>query len=134
MGNDYSINAEKVVRHWIASSDEDFVTMEGLLAIKRNCWALFLGHIVLEKLLKAYYVKQCGRHAPLTHDLLQIAQRSGIDITEEQAAQLDTITTFNINARYDNYKQNFYAVCTPEYTLEWADTIKQLRLWIKEML
>jgi uncharacterized protein len=29
---------------------------------------------------------------------------------------LDEITSFNLNARYDDYKKEFYKLCTPEYT------------------
>ena len=41
---------------------------------------------------------------------------------------------FNINARYDDYKQEFYKKCTPEFTEQWIDNIGVLRLWIKEQL
>ncbi len=47
---------------------------------------------------------------------------------------LDSITRFNIKARYDDYKQNFYKLCTDEFTKEWIEKIKDCRLWIKSML
>jgi len=47
---------------------------------------------------------------------------------------LDKITAFNLNARYDDYKREFYNLCTPEFTNVWIEKIKILRLWIKEML
>lgn len=47
---------------------------------------------------------------------------------------LDRITTFNINARYDDYKKNFYLLCTAEFTSGWIEKIKTLRLWLKEKL
>uniref|UniRef100_UPI000AA838A8 HEPN domain-containing protein n=1 Tax=Candidatus Symbiothrix dinenymphae TaxID=467085 RepID=UPI000AA838A8 len=75
------INADEIVKHWIDTSDADFEVMLTLLETKQNSWALFLGHLVLEKLLKAYYVKQHGTHAPLWHDLVQIAQRGGFALT-----------------------------------------------------
>lgn len=40
---------------------------------------------------------------------------------------LDMITTFNINARYDNYKQEFYNRCTKEFTDLWKQKIENLR-------
>jgi HEPN domain-containing protein len=129
-----NINADLIVKHWIETSDGDFATMEALLAAKQNSWALFLGHLVLEKLLKAYYVKQHSRQAPLWHDLVRIAQRGEIVLTDEQIKWLDVITQFNINARYDDYKRRFSARCTTEYTAEWSEKIKQLRVWIKERL
>jgi HEPN domain-containing protein len=134
MDSEPIINVDTIVRHWTETSDRDFAVMLSLLETKQNSWALFLGHIVLEKLLKAYYVKRHNRHAPLSHDLVRLARDGEIAVTTEQLKCLDAITKFNINARYDDYKHNFYVLCTPEYTAEWAETIKQLRLWIKEML
>lgn len=45
-----------------------------------------------------------------------------------------TITRFNIKARYDDYKQNFYKLCTDSFTKEWIDKINEVRSWIKSML
>ena len=134
MDSEPIINVDTIVRHWMVTSDEDFATMEGLLAIKRNSWALFLGHIVIEKLLKAYYVKVKCRHAPLTHNLLRLAQDCDLILTNEQKVSLAEITKFNLNSRYDDYKRDFYTKCTAGFTAEWSEKIKQLRLWIKEML
>jgi len=41
---------------------------------------------------------------------------SEIEFQSIQIGWLDTITTFNLNARYDSYKQAFYEKCTPEFT------------------
>jgi len=68
---------------------------------------MFLGHLVLEKLLKAYYVKNQRKRAFFTHDLLRLEANAGLKIDEEAEEWLDDISTFNINARYDNYKQDF---------------------------
>ncbi len=69
-------------------------------------WALFMGHLVIEKTIKAIYVKHFEKHAVFTHDLLRLTKKAGIEINEEYAEWLDKITTFNLNARYDNYKQD----------------------------
>jgi len=44
------------------------------------------------------------------------------------------ISTFNINAPYDDYKQEFYKKCTPDYAINWFTNIKILREWIKKKL
>ena len=40
------------VKYWIDSSDDDFKAMIHLFEKGDNTWSLFIGHIVLEKLLK----------------------------------------------------------------------------------
>jgi HEPN domain-containing protein len=108
--------------------------MEDLFHTKNNHWALFMGHLVIEKLAKALYVKQKADYPPLLHDLRRILEKSGIEIDTDQRIILDTITRFNINARYDDYKNSFYKLCTDNFAQEWIVKIKECRLWIKTML
>ncbi len=128
------LDIEKIKNHWIATSNDDFKTMIELHESKSYNWALFLGHISVEKLLKALYVKLRKRHAPTTHNLYRLAELCKIDLTDEYSDWLDTITSFNINARYDDYEREFFNLCTPEYTKTWIDRIKELRKWIEQML
>jgi hypothetical protein len=53
---------------------------------------------------------------------------------EEYSDWLDKITTFNLNARYDDYKREFYSLCTPEFTIYWIERIETLRKWISQKL
>ena len=126
------INDDKIAAHWIEMSDKDYKTMLNMFKSKDYHWALFIGHLVIERLLKACVMKNKKQHAPPTHDLLRLAGLAGLKTEEEKSDWLDTITTFNINARYDNYKKEFYKKCTPEYTTAWIAKIKILRKWIKE--
>ena len=57
-----------------------------------------------------------------------------VEITEEQEDWFDRLTTFNINARYDSYKQEFYRLCTKEFAEEWKLVIETLREWLRKQL
>lgn len=129
-----NIDVDKIVKHWIDTSDDDFQTMLSLFEAKSFGWSLFLGHISIEKLLKAYYVNKNKKHAPFSHNLYRLAELSEIELTEEYADWLDKITYFNINARYDDYKREFYSLCTVDFTKDWIEKIKTTRSWIKQML
>ena len=85
---------------------------------------------MVEKLLKALYVKVNSDYPPFIHDLLRLAEQSGINLTKMQKEYLATITAFNINARYDDYKMSFRKRCTPDYTQDWIKNLKELREWI----
>jgi len=132
MNNDFDI--EKLINHWIESSEKDFKTMLDLQKTKNNNWALFIGHLVIEKLLKALYLRKTNAFPPLIHDLRRICEKADVQLNENQKITLDTITRFNIKARYDDYKQSFYELCTDRFTHEWIEKIKECRLWIKMML
>lgn len=134
MTDNSEIDVEKIVSHWIETSDDDFQTMLNLFNSKSFGWSLFLGHISTEKLLKALYVKRFRKHAPFTHNLFRLGELVGLEMTDEYSDWLDELTSFNLHARYDDYKKEFYRLCTPEYTKSWIEKIKTLRSWIKEKL
>lgn len=128
------ININTIVNYYVETSDKDFTTMLNLFNSKDYSWSLFIGHILIEKLLKAYSVKATANHPPFTHDLVRLAEISKLELSEEYLDWLDSITTFNINARYDSFKQEFYNKCTKEFTEEWIDKIIKIRTWVKKKL
>jgi len=125
---------ERIINHWIESSEKDFKAMIDLYQTQNNNWALFMGHLVIEKLLKAVYVKSKGEFPPMIHDLRRICEKADIELDLSHQILLDSISRFNINARYDDYKQSFYQLCTDSFTSEWIEKIKDCRLWIKVKL
>jgi HEPN domain-containing protein len=125
---------EKAVLFWKVSAERDFVTMNNLMASRDYHWALFIGHLVIEKYLKALSVQNNDEQVLFTHDLLRLARKAKLELTDEQEDWLDTITSFNINARYDDYKQQFYKLCTREFAEIWIARIEELRKWLIRQL
>ncbi len=78
------MNKEDLITYWIESSDRDFVTMGHLFEKKDYHWSLFMGHLVIEKLLKAYYVKNIDKQPPFIHNLLRLAEKLDLEISEDQ--------------------------------------------------
>ena len=130
------MNNIDLMNYWIESSDEDYNVMNVLYRNKKNSYCLFFGHLVIEKLLKALYANRNKNapHAPKSHDLLYLAEKTKLELTERQEDLLDTITRFNMNARYDNYKKEFYLKCTDEYTKQQVNNIEEVRIWLKSLL
>ena len=130
------MNNIDLMNYWIESSEEDYDTMMYMRAGKKNTWCLFMGHLVIEKLLKALYAKnnRTAPYAPKSHDLLHLAEKTDLELTDRQEDLLDTITRFNMNARYDDYKKEFYLKCTDEYTEQQLKNIEEVRGWLKNLL
>jgi len=130
------MNNIDLMNYWIESSDEDYDTMMYMKKGKKNTWSLFMVQMVIEKLLKALYAKKnkSAPHAPKSHDLLYLAEKMEIELTQEQKILLDAISDFNMNARYDDYKKEFYAKCTDEYTARQIENIEEVRTWLKSLL
>ena len=121
---------KEIIQYWIDSSDVDFRAMDSLFVNGHYTWALFVGHLVIEKLLKAYYVKIIDVNAPQIHHLLKIAEQTGFELSEDQKDFLLEVTTFNIKARYPDFKQRFYQKATKEFAGQYIQKIKEFKTWI----
>ena len=130
------MNNIDLMNYWIESSNEDYSTMMYMKAGKKNTWCLFMGQMVIEKLLKALYAKNniSEPYAPKSHDLLYLAQKINLQVTETQKRNLNEITRFNLNTRYDDYKKDFYNKCTDEYTEEQISKIEEVKQWLENLL
>jgi len=128
------MDKEDIISFWIESSDKDYRTMLHLFESGDYMWSLFVGHLVIEKLLKAFFISKQDENYPVAHNLLRIAEKAGMELTEAQQIFYSTVTGFNINARYDDFKQSFYKKCTKEFTLDWISKIEENREWIRQQL
>lgn len=124
----------EIIKFWIESSDKDYESMLNMYKIKEYSYALFVGHLVIEKLLKALYVKNNGINIPRIHDLEKLSNSAGLRLTEKHANELQDITKFNIGIRYDDYKNTFYKKCTEKFTKENIKSINGLRKWLKKKI
>lgn len=79
-----NMEREEIIKYWIDSSDRDFKTMNNLFSAGDYHWALFIGHLVIEKLLKAHYVKLIDAPPPFTHNLLRLAEKADLELNETQ--------------------------------------------------
>ena len=52
-----TLKIDEHIKYWIDSADNDLAAAEDLLNSGRFDWCLFIGHLVLEKALKAIYIK-----------------------------------------------------------------------------
>jgi HEPN domain-containing protein len=127
-------DTDSIVLYWRTSSDLNYSTLQNLMKTKEYPWALFMGHLVIEKLIKALYVKKLQKHPLLSHDLLRLFEKIDISLPLGYDEWLDKITTFNLNARYDDYKQSFHKLCTVDFTNEWINKIEILRQWLIKQL
>jgi len=128
------VDKEDIIAYWVDSADVDLSAMENLLDHGHFSWSLFVGHLVLEKLLKAYIVKSGSAEVPRTHDLLKLAGAAGLELDEGQKDILDEVTTFNLKARYPDYRQRFYRKATREFAERNIEAIRRFRAWLLEQI
>ena len=101
-----------------------------LMNSQKYDWCLFIGHLVIEKVLKAFYVRDTQKTPPWVHNLARLAESTKLSLTEEQLTFLADINDFNIETRYPDYKFSFYKTCTREFSEEQLSKIKEMYLWL----
>jgi len=121
------------IEYWLASARHDLLTADLLFQNHHNDWCLYLGHLVLEKTIKAHFVRAKGSVPPKSHNLLALARDAGIQLTDQQALLLQEAGDFNIEARYPDEKLSFYRVCTDEFTREKFGRIRELHQWLTSL-
>lgn len=117
---------KKQIEYWRDSAEESCKTMRALNKAERYSDSLFFGHIVLEKLLKAFVVLETKKDAPKIHNLVRLIELSGLALGEDIENYFLVVNSFNIRARYDDYKKSFYKKCTKEYAQENLDKIESI--------
>lgn len=122
------------VEYWLSSAQHDLRTAELLFANHHNDWCLYLGHLVLEKTIKAHYVRARSAVPPRSHNLLALARDAGLALSSHQQLLLQEVGDFNIEARYPDEKLSFYKVCTDEFTNQKFATIKEMYSWLLNLI
>ena len=126
---------EEHIQYWVESAEHDLESAESLYLSGKYDWSLFIGHLVLEKVLKALYVRDNQNQLPpKTHNLAKLAENTNIVLTVEQKIFLDEVNDFNLEVRYPEYMREVYKKCTKDFAESYFIRIKEMFQWIKSQL
>jgi len=114
----------------------DLETAKAMLNSKRYLYVGFMCNQVIEKCLKAYYVKTKNSQPPYTHKLIKLAQESNLymSMSDEQKNFLDILEPLNIEARYPTQKQELLEALNKDKCENILSETKGLVTWIKNRL
>ena len=122
---------ENCVKFWLEGTREDWeTTLDLRKSGKRLYNALFFVQLTLEKTLKALHYHRKEDHPLLTHDLRLLAQKLDLSIDEKLQADLKKISSFNISARYDDYKFRFRREATKDFVDQWLKRSEEIRNYL----
>ena len=124
-------DVQAVARYWFAEAAEALMVADHLIEKGDYSYALFFGHLAVEKAIKGLHAIRQGTHAPPIHNLLRLAKAAGLEPDEVRTEALVRITAFNIEARYPDLKQDFRRKCTAEYTAEQMAVVREVLAWVE---
>ncbi|OGR03601.1 MAG: hypothetical protein A2511_12735 [Deltaproteobacteria bacterium RIFOXYD12_FULL_50_9] len=125
-----TVDTVKTIAYWRESAAYDLETGQTLLRSKKYPYALFFGHLAIEKLLKALVVRHSGGHAPYSHSLVMLAGKTGLALPEAMIDQLAEFMEFHTEARYPDAKMDFYQKCTREFARGKFKEVKKVYTWL----
>lgn len=128
------MSKEEKTKYWIKSADDDWIVAVHLFEKGDYPYALFFGHLTLEKLLKAIFVSKFDESPPFTHRLAYPAEKIGLSLSPERLETLEIVTDFNLEARYPDEKFSFHKKCTREFTETYLNKIKEIKEWLLQQI
>lgn len=129
------MNIEDHINYWLKTAEHDLDVAESLFSSGKYDWCLFVGHLVLEKVLKAIFVQRSNNQVPpKIHNLIRLANFSNLELSDEQKLFLGDVNEFQLETRYPDYRSNFYTKCTRAFTEKYFTMIKEQYRWLKSQI
>lgn len=123
------------IEYWKLSSEKDLPTVEILIEKAQYPQALFFGHLVLEKILKAHWVKDNDENAPpKIHNLIKLVNQTNLVFDADDLNFLEIMNTYQIEGRYHDYLFTLYKVSTKAHSENLLIKVKQIHLWLISQL
>jgi HEPN domain-containing protein len=123
------------IQYWIITAQDDWDTVEYLYEGKRYVQALFFTHLAIEKLLKAFWVKNNIENTPpKTHNLGYLVEKSRLEIAEDDLDFLLILSDYQIEGRYPDYLTLLHKNTQQERAVQVIADAKNIFQWLKEKL
>ena len=121
------------IDYWRQLAAEDMDTAQFNLKGGKHVPALFFWHLGLEKILKAHWVKDNFSDTPpfTTHDLQKLISGTSLQCDADCYDFLSIVNTWNIEARYPDYKRTLHRIATGSYMAQHEQKITDLYKWLR---
>ncbi|MGB3221678.1 MAG: HEPN domain-containing protein [Desulforhopalus sp.] len=89
------MDKKEIIEYWDTEAKESLQVANHLFEKKDYSYALFFGHLAIEKLLKSIYVRNIDDNVPRTHNLPRIAKAANLALPEEVLVDLISALLLN---------------------------------------
>lgn len=128
------MDVQHIVDYWTKSAAGDWKAAHTLFEKRSYPQALFLGHLYTEKMLKAVVVHRTHAHAPYWHNLVRLAEKAELALTQDQMDLLDRITAYNLETRYPEDQPILYQKFTRKFCETELNEIRKVGRWLASLL
>jgi HEPN domain-containing protein len=120
--------------NWVAMSDYDLETAQALFTSGRYLYVVFMCHLALEKILKAYFVASKQKFPPRTHDLIYLVKESNIELPQSYLDFVGMINNVSVPTRYPEDIQRIITQYSQEVAQNYLQKTKEVIAWLKQHL
>lgn len=125
------MSKKEIIEHWITMSARDWQSVLALQKAGQFVHALFFSHLVIEKIIKAHWIQDNEENNPLkTHDLEILYNQTNLQLSNDQVDFLRIMNSWNIEGRYQDYKDKFYRNTTAAYCESKLKQVDDLHQWL----
>lgn len=123
------------IDYWIKSAADDEDTMDYLFKGKKYVHALFFGHLMIEKICKALWVKNNDiNNPPKTHNIAKHLKQSNITIDENQLALITKLFQYQIEGRYPSDLLMLHKMTDKDFAKDYIHKTIEFKLWLLNKL
>jgi HEPN domain-containing protein len=122
------LTKQEHIIYWRDTAEKDWGAVRDMFKTRNYVHALFWAHMVLEKLLKAHWVKDnIGNHPPKIHNLPMLAQKTKLSLNNNYLIFLDKMNNLQLEGRYPDYINNIYKIYKRKQTASILEEVEKIR-------
>jgi HEPN domain-containing protein len=122
----------KATANWLAQVDYDIATAEQMLHAGRYIYVIFMSHMALEKALKALVTEETQKLPPRTHNLIDLAQRAQVVLSQAQQDFLGKINNISVGVRYPEDLSAMVSQYPAAIAQDYLERTKELITWVRQ--
>jgi HEPN domain-containing protein len=103
-----------------------------MLHAGRYIYVIFMSHMALEKALKALVTEETQQLPPRTHNLIDLAQRAQVALSQEQQDFLGKINNTSVVVRYPDDLSAMVSQYPEAIARDYLERTKELILWVRQ--
>jgi HEPN domain-containing protein len=103
-----------------------------MLHTGRYIYVIFMSHMALEKALKALVTEETQKLPPRTHNLIDLAQRAHVVLSQEQQDFLGKINNTSVVVRYPDDLSAMVSQYPEAIAQDYLERTKELILWVRQ--
>jgi len=121
-------------QEWFRQAQYDLTSAEVMFDNRRYIHTAFMCHLAVEKALKGLYAASLKGLPPKTHNLLFIAEKTGLELPDDISGFLAAMNSVSVETRYPDELQRMRKDYNKTKTKAMLEHSKRLFKWLKGKL